>query len=100
MPILLRGAVDRHDLSMTSPDWVETYYRDGLWHNRVSGADQPEAPALNTEDGAVARGRELARSFGQQLTSGVCEHRVKGVDGAIAYANCYPEERDPRRTRT
>ena len=85
---------------MSALDWVETYYRDGMWHNRVSGADQPVEPALNTEEGAVARGRELAKAAGGQMATGVCEHRVKGVDGVIAYANCFPEERDPRRTRT
>ena len=85
---------------MAAPDWVKTYYQDGMWHNQVSGADQPEHPPCNTEDRAVARGRELAKAAGEQLATGVCEHRMKGLDGAIAYANCFPEERDPGRTRT
>jgi hypothetical protein len=66
---------------------VETYYRDGKWHNRIEGGPTSEPTAHLTKAVAVSVGREMARRA-------KVEHIVRNKSGKIGQRNSYG--RDPR----
>ena len=55
---------------------IGTVHSDGKWHNVVEGTDQVSEP-FDTQEEAVAEGREMARELG-------VEHVVKDLDGSIS----------------
>jgi hypothetical protein len=66
---------------------VETYYRDGKWHNRIEGGLTSEPNAHLTKAVAVSVGREMARRA-------KVEHIVRNKSGKIGQRDSYG--RDPR----
>jgi uncharacterized protein DUF2188 len=65
---------------------VETFHKDGKWHNRIEGHGTMGGEYVNRAD-AVLIGREEARER-------KVEHVVHNLDGAIGERNSYGN--DPR----
>lgn len=66
---------------------IGTVHSDGKWHNVVEGTDQVSEP-FDTQEEAVAEGREMARDLG-------VEHVVKDLDGSIAERTSFDDEARP-----
>ena len=65
---------------------VETFHKDGRWHNRIEGTDEVFGSA-DTKDEAVATGRDRAKAD-------KVEHIIRNLDGQIGERNSYGN--DPR----
>ena len=65
---------------------VETFHKDGKWHNRIEGHEVLEGD-YDTRDEAVDAGRDEARDR-------KVEHIVHNLDGTIGERNTYGH--DPR----
>lgn len=68
---------------------VETFHRDGAWHNRIEG-DTDVLDTHPTKVDAVAAGRDVARER-------KAEHIIKDENGRIAERNSYGN--DPRSSK-
>lgn len=67
---------------------IGTVHSEGKWHNVVEGTDQVSEP-FDTQEEAVAEGREMARDLG-------VEHVVKGLDGSIVERAAFDAEGESR----
>jgi hypothetical protein len=66
---------------------VETFHKDGSWHNRIEGSGDSTFGTHKTRDEAVSAGREEARRR-------KVEHIIHNLDGTIGERNTYGH--DPR----
>jgi len=66
---------------------VETYHREGAWHNRIEGTGVTVPASYATKHEAVEAGREMARQR-------KVEHIIRNENGQIGERNSYGH--DPR----
>ncbi|MEV5340926.1 MULTISPECIES: DUF2188 domain-containing protein [Actinomycetes] len=66
---------------------VETYHRDGAWHNRIEGTGVTVPESYVTKHEAVEAGREMARQR-------KVEHIIRNENGQIGERTSYGH--DPR----
>jgi hypothetical protein len=75
---------------------VETYYRDGAWHNRSAGTICPlDSHATRSVAEAIGRTLAIGRSA-QPGARGQCEHIVRNLDDSIGNRRTYPRSKDVR----
>ena len=71
---------------------VETYYRDGMWHNKIEGESEPVGSYPGKAE-ALEQGRILA-TYRAIRARGTCDHVIRNEHGKIIARDTQPHASD------